>query len=46
VKPLRGMITVDGERYRFLGGHNQRAAETLDIRVTPTEVHVCLEESL
>ena len=36
-KALRGTLVVDGTRYRFLGRNGVRAAETLDVRVTPTK---------
>lgn len=36
-KWMRGHITVDGRRYRFLGKNGVTPAETLDVRITPTQ---------
>lgn len=41
-KPLRGYVTVDGKRYRFLGKDGTPAAETLDVTVTPLQTKFAL----
>ncbi len=41
-KPLRGYVTVDGKRYRFLGKDGTPAAETLDVEVTPLQTKFSL----
>jgi len=42
-KPLRGYVTVDGRRYRFLGRDGVPAARTLDVEVTPLQTKFALE---
>ncbi len=42
-KPLKGYITVDGKRYRFLGKDGTPAVETLDVTVTPLQTIFALQ---
>lgn len=42
-KPLKGYVTVDGKRYRFLGKDGTPAAETLDVTVTPLQTKFALQ---
>lgn len=42
-KPLRGYLTVDGRRYRFLGKDGVPAVQTLDVEVTPLQTKFTLE---